>query len=45
MEQWIRSYGIKILNVAGPRANKDKDIYRVTKKILKNAFVEDKSHG
>jgi hypothetical protein len=45
LKNWIRRHKIKILNVAGPRASKDKNIYRVTMKILKTAFIKDKNDG
>jgi len=35
---WITQQGIKVLNVAGPRASKDPEIYGATVKILKAAF-------
>ena len=35
---WITQHGIKVLNVAGPRASKDPEIYEATVKILKAAF-------
>lgn len=36
--QWIKDNGIKILNVAGARASKDSEIYRVTIDLLEATF-------
>lgn len=36
LNAWIIKNKIEILNVAGPRASKDKDIYKVTKDILED---------
>ena len=35
---WIYQYGIEILNVAGPRARKDPEIYDDTVKLMKSTF-------
>jgi len=35
---WITRHGIKVLNVAGPRASEDPAIYEATVKLLKAAF-------
>lgn len=37
---WLKSQGISVLNVAGPRASKDPGIYRLTKDILKRVIKE-----
>jgi hypothetical protein len=37
---WLERNGINVLNVAGPRASKDPDIYRLTRDILKRAIKE-----
>jgi hypothetical protein len=42
LNNWIRKNKIKILNVAGPRANKDNKIYQVIRDILEAAFIKDK---
>ncbi len=34
IESWISENGIEILNIAGPRESKDKNIYQATKDIL-----------
>lgn len=36
LNAWIKKSKIKILNVAGPRASKDHNIYKVTKDILED---------
>jgi hypothetical protein len=36
---WIRGSGIKILNVAGPRASRDPKIYTTVKKLLRAVLV------
>jgi hypothetical protein len=38
---WIRSHKIEVLNIAGPRASKDPEIYRDTVEILETAFYID----
>ena len=37
---WIQKKEIKVLNVAGPRARKDPDIYSKTFELLKLTFIE-----
>lgn len=41
LRTWIAEKKIKVLNVAGPRASKDPDIYKVTADILETAFYLD----
>jgi len=36
---WIENNGIMILNVAGPRASKDPDIYSMTVKVLETLLM------
>ena len=36
---WIKNNRIQVLNVAGPRASKDPDIYNVTVKVLETLFM------
>jgi hypothetical protein len=36
---WIRENGIQILNVSGPKASKDPDIYDATMKLLETVFL------
>ena len=38
---WIRSHKIEVLNIAGPRASKDSEIYKNTVEILETAFYID----
>ena len=38
IKSWIVQHDIKVMNVAGPRASKDPDIYELTLKILKVVF-------
>jgi hypothetical protein len=38
---WLRSHKIEVLNVAGPRASKDSEIYKDTVEILETAFYID----
>jgi len=38
---WVLEHGIEVLNVAGPRASKDPDIYKNTKDILKTVINLD----
>jgi len=38
---WLKNYGIEVLNVAGPRASKDPEIYQDTVDILETAFYID----
>ena len=40
---WIRIHNIKILNVAGPRASKDDQIYGDVFRILKIAYIMHKA--
>lgn len=39
IKEWIAHNAIQILNVAGPRASKDTDIYNTTTKILKTMLT------
>ena len=41
VRSWVVENRIKVLNVAGPRASKDTEIYEATKKLLKTAFQLD----
>jgi hypothetical protein len=36
---WIRENGIRVLNVAGPRASQDPGIYRAAREVLNAAFA------
>ncbi|MDP2646799.1 MAG: putative molybdenum carrier protein [Desulfobacterales bacterium] len=36
IKDWIINYGIKVLNVAGPRASKDPKIYQATRDIIES---------
>jgi hypothetical protein len=36
---WIDEHGIKVLNVAGPRASKDPKIYKLVKEILESLLI------
>jgi len=38
IQTWIELHGIKVLNVAGPRASKDPSIYKATKDILECVY-------
>jgi hypothetical protein len=38
---WIKNHKVEVLNVAGPRASKDPEIYRDTAEILETAFYID----
>jgi Circularly permutated YpsA SLOG family len=38
LSDWIEKYGIKVLNVAGPRASKDSKIYTAVKGLLGKAI-------
>ncbi|MBW1681140.1 MAG: putative molybdenum carrier protein [Deltaproteobacteria bacterium] len=38
LQAWIEEKGIRVLNVAGPRASQDPRIYEATRKILKTAY-------
>lgn len=39
LKTWIIDNGIKVLNVAGPRASGDPSIYTVAKEVLESALV------
>jgi len=39
VNSWIVQYNVKVLNVAGPQASKDPDIYKATKKILRSVIA------
>jgi len=39
VNSWIFQHNIKILNVTGPQASKDPDIYQATKKILRGVIA------
>ena len=41
IRSWIAEHRIRILNVAGPRASKDPDIYRSTTDVLETALYID----
>lgn len=45
IRSWISEQGIRTLNVAGPRASKDPDVYRSTVDILETAFYMDIVHS
>ncbi len=45
IRSWILKQGINVLNVAGPRASKDPDIYQRTVDILETAFYMDIVHS
>jgi hypothetical protein len=36
---WLDEHGIKVLNVAGPRASKDPKIYKLVKEILESLII------
>ena len=36
---WLDEHGIKVLNVAGPRASKDPKIYKLVKEILESLLI------
>jgi hypothetical protein len=40
---WINERGIKVLNVAGPRASKDPKIYKLVKEVLESLLILDAS--
>jgi len=42
---WIREHGLKVLNVAGPRAGRDAKIYGVTLNILETALTDEAKSG
>jgi len=39
INNWVIKYGIEILNVAGPRASKDSEIYEDTRYIIEGAIL------
>lgn len=41
IHEWLRAHDIRILNVAGPRASKDPEIYKVTYELLETVFHID----
>jgi len=41
IKSWLAEHEIEVLNVAGPRASKDPDIYQATVHILKTVFYRD----
>ena len=41
LKEWIERKGIRVLNVAGSRASKDPDIYRVTAAVLESLLGKD----
>lgn len=43
--EWLVAHGIEVLNVAGPRASKDGDIYEVTRNILETVLHIDAITG
>lgn len=45
IQNFIRRYGIRTLNVAGPRASKDPEIYALARKVLKAALYLDLVEG
>ena len=45
IRSWISEKGVNILNVAGPRASKDPNIYQATIDILETAFYIDTIHA
>jgi len=40
LKGWIEDNGVRVLNVAGPRASRDPDIYSVTAAVLEVLFRE-----
>lgn len=36
---WLESNGIQVLNVAGPRASSEPEIYAVTRELLENIYL------
>jgi hypothetical protein len=42
---WVSNYRIKVVNVAGPRARKDENIYCVTREVLEAAFFGGRDNG
>jgi len=45
LRAWIENNEIQILNVAGPRASKDPDVYNVTAKVLETLFMDGLQDG
>ena len=43
LKEWIENNAIRVLNVAGPRASKDPDIYRVTAAVLESLLGKDRA--
>lgn len=41
LQRWIEGNGIRVLNIAGPRASRDPNIYRVTTAVLETLFGEN----
>ena len=41
IRSWISRHGIEILNIAGPRASEDPEIYDITVQTLKEVFYHD----
>ena len=42
-DDWVIQHGIKVLNIAGPRASKQKNIYQQALILLRKLFVKDAS--
>lgn len=42
LKEWIKNNAIRVLNVAGPRASKDPDIYGVTAAVLESLLGKDR---
>lgn len=40
IRQWINANSITVLNVAGPRADGDPDIYRISRRVLEETFTQ-----
>jgi hypothetical protein len=38
VQEWVRMNGLKVLNIAGPRASKDPMIYQATMDLLEKVF-------
>jgi len=43
LKEWFENNAIRVLNVAGPRASKDPDIYRVTAAVLESLLGKDRA--
>jgi hypothetical protein len=43
LKEWIERRGIRVLNIAGSRASKDPDIYRVTAAVLESLLGKDRA--